>query len=298
MRVYALIAGALGLATAGFAGDFSSPAPAELAKNSADLGMTNHVIDHVDYRGSGCHQGDMDWDVSHDNRYLTFRYFDLGVEASRGQADWHDCNVDVSISLPEGYRVGVQSVGMRGFAVVSDSQSSASIDIATGVDRHRPVTLSQRRQPGYFNEPINFADTLSWRDIQWSPCGRYDSRHTLQFQTYLQVRASSTGQAEMSGSPGTGSMDQTYTLLWERCDGGGTPPPPPPSRYWYGSCRVELETLWGDNVSDFWGPSRATSYNQAVRAARLDGLDRCERARGGNQVTRCVVDENQCSATY
>lgn len=295
MRVSALIAGVLGLATAGFGGDFSSPAPTEMATNLEHPVMTSHVIDDVDYRGSGCRYGDMEWSVSHDNRYLTFSYFDLGLEASRGHVEWRDCSVDVSVSLPEGYRVGVYSVGMQGFATISDFQSSGTIDITTGIDRHRPVTLTQRRQEGYYNEAINFSDTMAWRDIQWSPCGRYDSRHTLQFQTYLQVSASNTGRAEMSGTLNTGTMDQTYTLLWERCD--DTPPPPPPSRFWYGSCRVELESLWGDQISVHLGQSRANSYSQAVRAARLDGLDRCERARGGSQIMHCVVDEDRCYAT-
>lgn len=66
---------------------------------------------------------------------------------------------------------------------------------------------------------------------------------------------------------------------------------------WYGTCRVILETVWGDDLQSFWGRGISDTQQRALQLAQQDGLRQCEYQRYGDNFKRCTIDYNQCWAT-
>lgn len=66
---------------------------------------------------------------------------------------------------------------------------------------------------------------------------------------------------------------------------------------WYGTCRVILETVWGDDLQNFWGRSVSSTQQRAVQLAQQEGVRQCEYQRYGDVLKRCTIDYNQCWAT-
>jgi len=66
---------------------------------------------------------------------------------------------------------------------------------------------------------------------------------------------------------------------------------------WRGTCRVVLETLWGSDLSSYWGRGTSLNQNTAVQLARQDGLRQCEYNRANDNRLKCTVDTYNCSAT-
>jgi hypothetical protein len=79
---------------------------------------------------------------------------------------------------------------------------------------------------------------------------------------------------------------------------GACPPPLPPQQFWDASCRVVLETIWGADITSYYGTVRdETSPDRAVQDARAIGQSECESARNGAFLEKCTVDNGQCAAS-
>ncbi len=64
-----------------------------------------------------------------------------------------------------------------------------------------------------------------------------------------------------------------------------------------GQCKVVLETLWGHDMSEFYGTASARSQEAAKQQAKADALSQC-RDNGGDQgLLKCNVVGKECFAT-
>jgi hypothetical protein len=71
-------------------------------------------------------------------------------------------------------------------------------------------------------------------------------------------------------------------------------PGPGPRPQFEATCRVVLETLWGNDIQDFYGFARGASEAVAVNLARQDGQQLCQYALSG--LNKCTVAN--CEANF
>lgn len=94
-------------------------------------------------------------------------------------------------------------------------------------------------------------------------------------------------------SPYLHSMYQDITGLSDRLHRLFNANPPV---QWRGYCRIVLETIWGQDVRDYYGNSYASSQSEALNRARNQAWGTCEHDRNQSNLHRCVVDQNRCYA--
>lgn len=84
----------------------------EQVVESIEASSFEHFIEHVDYSGTGCPNGSMNYDsASQENLRLTYYNFD--VDTNGGQ-DYRYCNVSLELNIPYGWQVGLEEVEMLG----------------------------------------------------------------------------------------------------------------------------------------------------------------------------------------
>jgi hypothetical protein len=256
---------------------------------------------------NGCPPGSYEWAVSPDNQYLSLRYYEFNVPTGRPDASGmrraeKRCELVSRLRIPAGYIVGIESASVRANVYASDRFSSSHMDVSYGPTTDRwPVNVLSQSYTGPIGRDVTASGRLPGDRMLFTRCSPFDTEQSIVLASVLSTRADRFGDSTIEGHRDFGAIVQEYRFVWMRCGidpgpGPGPGPGPAPDS-WYGSCRIVLETIWGDDIRDFFGTATARTENEAIRAARQVGLNACERARPNDNFHRCITDSTDCFAT-
>lgn len=103
-------------------------------------------------------------------------------------------------------------------------------------------------------------------------------------------RAPAAGRVERAGA----EVGQALNRLRRQLNDGPGPGPGPRPGHYEATCRVVLETIFGNDIRDFYGFASAQSEAISINAARQDGQAQCNAARSG--LMKCSVAS--CDASF
>ena len=255
---------------------------------------TPFSLDH----GEGCPEGSYRWEASSDNQRLKviFTAFDVAAGQQFPESAMKTCNLLANFDIPAGFQVGLSSLTIRGSLEATDSYSRGRVEANYRWERdHYETLLMNRPFSGPYNNDFTVTDSLSYDRISYSPCSYFDQRNRMELASVHSAQGDRLSLSRLSESRFERAIVYEYGITFRQCN-GSNPPPPPPSNYWVGSCRSVLETVWGADIRTFNGRGTGYSRSEAIRAARIDGLDQCEIARNNDNLTRCVSDDSSCTA--
>ncbi len=249
---------------------------------------------------NGCPNGSYDWAVSPDNQFLSLRFYNFDVltgipDASGTRLAEKRCQLISRLRIPAGYMVGIESASVRANVYASDHSSTGYMGISYGPANDWPVTILNQSYAGPIDREVTVNGRLPFDRIIFTRCSSMDTEQSFVLNSVLSTRADSFGDSTIESQRDYGAIMQEFRFVWLRC--GSDPGPGPGPGNWHGSCRVVLETIWGQDIREFFGAATAHTENDAIRAARQAGLNACERARSGDDVHRCITDTNNCFAT-
>lgn len=274
---------------------FLSTASGHLCANTP---MFDHdLITSLYYQGTLCPQNTLRADALDQNRLLQLDYYRMNMFVNDTDAyRAGSCNVSIGLDVPYGWQVSFSQVTQEGYAYGRDDYAEGVIEIEAQIDHARyPARVTNRRQRGPFHQNYRFSDYVDQRQSQWTEC--YSTRESqVRLGTRYEAQVFRSGSVfEFRGQQlGANHVTrQTWEIEWRRCD----ETPQPPTQEWDGRCLVVLETIWGTDVSDHWGRSRASSHGEALYLARSQASDLCMSARNNSNIMKCTVVESQCDAT-
>lgn len=246
---------------------------------------------------NGCPEGSYDWAASNDNQYLSMRFyqFDIAAGISTPGGDQHAekrCDLVGRIRIPAGWMVGIDSVSVSANARATDQNSRGYIENSYSTETsRRPALMIAQSFSGPFNDDFNLPGRLPRDQILYTACSTFDTEQRLYLNSILSGQTSGFGETAISNNRNARAIVHQYRFTWTRCD-GDVPLP----QEWAGSCRVVLETVWGQDYREFFGTARARSEREAIDAANQDGHFACEDFRANDNLYRCVTDTNHCFA--
>jgi hypothetical protein len=252
---------------------------------------------------NGCPNGSYDWSVSSDNQYLNIRFYNFDVLTGRPNASGNRiaekrCDLVSRLRIPAGYMVGIESAALKANVYATDRSSRGYMDISYGPLNDRwPVTILSQSCTGPIGRNVTAGARLPYDRILFTRCSYRDTEQSLVLSSVLSTSANSFGESTIESHNEFGAILQEYRFVWVPCSADPGPGPGPSPRTWYGSCRVVLETIWGDDIRDFIGEAHGRTESDAIRASRQVGLSACELARPNDNFHRCITDNNNCYAT-
>jgi hypothetical protein len=273
----------------------STTALSEVSDKNIAPNFDHNFIVGYQHSGRGCPQNSVYIQTINNNGSILVDYSEMRARADNyNQRVSTGCRLSLQLDVPRGYQVSFSNVNQRGSAYASDNGAQGSINIQSKLQYARySVQLTNRRQRGPFNSNYSFTDTANSRDEQWTDCNRNRNRTSVDLTTDLLAETfSSNSVFSFDGSQNNHDTRQQWNITWRRCDGGGGG-----NRRWSGQCMTELETLWGDNISDHWGYSEEYSQGAAIDAARSESVNRCMSARNNNNIFKCTTVHSKCTAT-
>jgi len=175
-------------------------------------------IDVVTANGSGCPPGTTAVDVTSGNDafVVTYGAYHAQVGVGAGPTDFRkNCQLNVVVRMPEGYRYAINGVEHRGRVSLAAG--------ASGVQRSNyyyagvPANASrEHRFTGPFDEQWQTVDEFDPASLIFSPCGAV---RNLNINTELRVIAGTSDRTTTNSSM---TMDSTtssiYHFIWRTCD--------------------------------------------------------------------------------
>lgn len=248
--------------------------------------------------GNGCPQGSYDYQISDDSQYIQVRFYEMEADTINGRgSDRSDCQLTMNANVPLGYTFAIDATAVRGHVSVSDQNSGGRIDASYYADpRARfPVTLMNLPFRGPYETDFDTSAQVPPQNLQWTSCDGGTQKRVDLF-TRLTVDSDGFGRSAITAHRLDRAVIQTFRLVWARCGGGGGSGGGGGGT-WFGDCRIVHETVWGQDLNEYFGRSQARTQQEALTRARQDGLNQCERARNGDAWSRCTVDQNRCRAS-
>ncbi len=265
------------------------------AEREVTIESAGRFGDHT--ASNGCPTGSYDYTVSNDSQLIEVRFYQMDVDSLNGRnADEKNCQLTLNAQVPAGYTFAIDATEIRGHATVFDQNGTGRLEATYYADPYArfPVTLMDLPFRGPYDTDFQTSNQVPRRELQWTPCDQNPSKRIDLF-TNLSVTSSGFGSSAISEHRLDRAIVQTFRLVWARCGGGGGGGGG--GGAWYGDCRVVHETVWGQDLNEFWGRSQGRTQQEAVSRASQDGQIQCERARNNDAWSRCVVDQNHCTAT-
>jgi hypothetical protein len=178
------------------------------------------TISIVTVNGSGCPAGTAAVAVSPDNTAFTVTYSDylaqVGVGA-RPTDRYRNCQLDLSVHVPQGFTYAIASADYRGFA-----------DLATGAIGTETANYYFQGNPQTtpLSHPFNGPYTDNWEGVDtvpvaaliFAPCG---AQRNFNVNTQLLVNPGTsdthTTNSFMTMDSTDGSVTTIYQFAWEQC---------------------------------------------------------------------------------
>lgn len=262
----------------------------------ADREMTLEAVESLGRAAAanGCPNGTYEYTISDDSQFIEVRFHAMDADSLNGRGyDEKTCQLTLNANVPLGYTFAIDATEIRGHASVTDGNGGGRLDSSYYSDplARYPVTLMGLPFRGPYETDFATSNQVPRQDLQWTTCDG-STRKRVDLFTKISVDSDGFGRSAVEGHRLDRAIVQTFRVLWARCGGGGGG-----GGSWHGECRVVHETVWGQDINDFWGQGQGRTEQEAVTRARQDGQNQCERARSGDAWSRCTVDQNRCTAT-
>lgn len=143
-------------------------------------------IADISYRGSGCPQGSVAYNLSPDAKAFTVLFDNFIVEAGEeNQRDRKRCNVNLDMNVPSGWSFALFCVEFRGFADLEEGLVGEQTSrFRFGRSWMRP--LGKMKLEGSYADDYQKVEQIPLSSYTWTPC---DSSRTkrLQLQTEIAI---------------------------------------------------------------------------------------------------------------
>ncbi|MET8758854.1 DUF4360 domain-containing protein [Lentzea sp. NPDC004782] len=129
------------------------------------------TLEVVTVNGSGCPAGDAD--VATTDRTFTISYHTFLARAGDGSSPVDmrkNCQVNIRVSVPDGYTYGLARTTYEGYAHLQDGATGLS-RISTYLQGTSPTAAVTQTFTGPFSDDWQTSYRPSSTEIQWSPCG-------------------------------------------------------------------------------------------------------------------------------
>lgn len=177
------------------------------------------TIDVVQANGSGCPLGTAAVAVAPDNTAFTVTYsnYTAQVGPGAGPTDFRkNCQLGLSLNVPQGYTYAIAQADYRGFASVQ--QGATATEKASYYFQGMSQTVSRSHTlRGPFQNNWQATDTVPIEALVFHPCG---AQRNLNINTELLAQAGTSGPAAtsfISMDSTDGSINTKYHFSWKRC---------------------------------------------------------------------------------
>jgi hypothetical protein len=263
----------------------------------ADAPNPNEVyIANYQYTGNGCQNGSVATLLSGDAKVLTLLFDSFLVEARGGP--WggstrmqKSCKVDIQLQVPQGYSYAIFNVNTRGFASLSnhDAEARLASRYAFGT---RSLELGRVDMRGPYTGDYDSNRSAPLESLVWSACGE---NRMLTLTTDIEAKARSLARAMLTVDSVDASITQEYGIRWRTCTNPADHRQEN-ERYVTGRCRAVLETIWGSDITDFWGQVQSVNASEAQRLSLDQAMSQCQARRNNNRLTKCTPVPGSCTA--
>ncbi|HEX4925113.1 MAG TPA: DUF4360 domain-containing protein [Bdellovibrionales bacterium] len=202
----------------------------EVAKNpppvseNADSEWANGMsIGQPSYGGTGCPGGTASAILSPDRKTLSMLFDQFIAEAGNPSGlrnSVKNCQLQIPVHVPAGYRVQVVRMDYRGYNLVPARGKTSYSALYTFNEKKAAKALTKRvRRQRIFNGPLNDVYTLVGRvrGQHWSKCGE-----DFTLYVHSQVQAVTNNQMEQTMATvdsldASGTDELKYHLRWKSC---------------------------------------------------------------------------------
>ncbi|KIF01801.1 hypothetical protein PL81_33575 [Streptomyces sp. RSD-27] len=208
--------------TAGAAAAFAAAAltpPAGAAAGPSFAPPEQITIDVVQANGSGCRPGTAAVAVAPDNTAFTVTYSDYMAQVGPGAAptDFRkNCQLGLSLNVPQGYTYAITQADYRGFASVQ--QGATATQKASYYFQGMSQTVSRSHSlRGPFQDNWQVTDAVPVEALVFHPCG---AKRNLNINTELLTQAGSSsaaGTSFIAMDSTDGSITTKYHFSWKTC---------------------------------------------------------------------------------
>ncbi|WUH98896.1 DUF4360 domain-containing protein [Spirillospora sp. NBC_00431] len=196
-----------------------SVTPAAASGQLLERGPAGVTLDVATVNGTGCPPGTAAVALSASNDAFTVTYSDYIAQAGGTSAptdERKNCQINLKVHVPQGYRYAISAVDYRGYA--SLERGAEATQLASyyfqGDSRTREFSESLS---GPYSEYWQNTDLVDSSQLVWSPCGEQRN-----FNINTEVRADSgtsdASKVSFIGMDSTdGNVKTTYHYSWKRC---------------------------------------------------------------------------------
>lgn len=263
----------------------AAAAPA-LAQDAPGFGET--WIENVSYAGTGCPAGSAAWNLSPDNKAISFLFSQFSVDSStnRGREVKKSCWLNLQLHVPAGWTYTLFSVDYRGYLDL-DRDSNARLRSWYGMNGQQ-IRIANDKIDGPVSRDVQRRAWVPLDTLPWLQCGTSSS--IVSINTELMVDGP---RALFTVDSIDGEIHQQYGIAWRKCTN---------TTRWLGTCTAVLESQWGTDHSKYTATALGTSHPDAKGKAQAQAMAQCEAVRSQQRpliraLMHCVTDDTICVAT-
>lgn len=180
------------------------------------------TISIVTVNGSGCPAGSAAVAVSPDNTAFTVTYSQYLAQVGVGAKPtdrYRNCQLDLSVHVPQGFTYAIASADYRGFADLASGATGT--ETANYYFQGNPQTTpSSHRFNGPYEDNWEGVDSVPVAALVFAPCG---AQRNFNINTQILVNPgtsdTSTTNSFMTMDSTDGSVNTIYQFAWETCPG-------------------------------------------------------------------------------
>ncbi len=169
-------------------------------------------IESVDAIGTGCPPETFITTISEDQLAFTLAYSEYTAEEGEGVPRTEarkNCNIILNITYPVGFTFAILAIDFRGFADL-DEETVGTVAAQYFFQGQVPQVEFEQEIFGPFFDNYELRDEIATINAQFGQCG---GGRALNINTEVRVQ----GSGIMTADNTTGSFQQIYALVWQRC---------------------------------------------------------------------------------
>jgi hypothetical protein len=188
-------------------------------------------IVQVNTAGSGCDQADVSVVLSPDLADLSLFFDNYVAEIGDGSANpsllqlKKQCQIQVQLSIPDGWQMAFHGVDYRGFVTLSN-QGLAYQRLSIIQEGAPIVSMNQANLSGPISQDFTMHDEVRPERITWSPClgGLTNVTLVSEIGVSLNPRSSDRSLSQISLDSADTSFKQSLSVEWRQCRVGRPTP--------------------------------------------------------------------------
>lgn len=193
-------------------------------------------IRNVQLSGSGCQEAEVAVSLSPDFKDISLLFDNYMAEIGQGSMNpsrlelTKDCQITLSVNVPQGWQMAFRAVDYRGFVNLS-GQGWAFQRFSILQDGAPIVSMREANLKGPMNDDYYVRSEVRPERLTWSPClgGHTNVRLLSQLGVRLNPRSTDRSLTQITIDSADGSIQQNLAVEWRRCSfrssthtGGGT----------------------------------------------------------------------------